>query len=121
VLTSVSTNIAVAIFKVGMRWDEFWRPYIWQAVSGEINLMMLIGGVGCYPMGEEHMWLRKGGSGIFSGGDEGGLVNMLDGKGFAAITWKGVAAVPSTMRFREVMVDHPFLGPGKVSGFGENR
>jgi hypothetical protein len=36
---------AVAIFKVDMYWDEFWRSYIGQAVSGEIVLMVLIGGV----------------------------------------------------------------------------
>jgi hypothetical protein len=35
-LTNVLTNIAVAIFKVGMYWGEFWRPYIGQAVSGKI-------------------------------------------------------------------------------------
>jgi hypothetical protein len=38
-------NTAVAIFKVDMRLDEFWRPYIGQAVSGEIDSMVLIGGV----------------------------------------------------------------------------
>jgi hypothetical protein len=42
-LTNVSANIAVSIFKVGMRWGEFWRPYTGLAVSGEINLMVLIG------------------------------------------------------------------------------
>jgi hypothetical protein len=26
-----------------MRWGEFWRPYIGQAMSGEIHFMMLIG------------------------------------------------------------------------------
>jgi hypothetical protein len=45
VLTSVSANIAVAIFKVGVWWGEFWRPYIGQAVSGKIDLMVLIGGM----------------------------------------------------------------------------
>jgi hypothetical protein len=44
VLTNVLANIAVAVFKVGMRWGKFWRPYIGQAVSGKINLMVLIGG-----------------------------------------------------------------------------
>jgi hypothetical protein len=38
------------------------------------------------------MWLRKGGVRILRGGDEV-LVTMLEGKGFAAIMWKGVAAV----------------------------
>jgi hypothetical protein len=38
-----------------MRWGEFWRPYIGWVVCGEINLMVLIGGVGCYPMREEHV------------------------------------------------------------------
>jgi hypothetical protein len=55
VLTKVLANIAVAIFRVGMKWGEFWRPYIGQAVSGEINLMVLIDGAGCYPMGVEHV------------------------------------------------------------------
>jgi hypothetical protein len=43
VLTSISANIAVAILKVVLRWDEFWRPCIGQAVSGEINLRVLVG------------------------------------------------------------------------------
>jgi hypothetical protein len=55
VLTSVSANITVVIFKVGMRWGEFWRPHIGQAVSGKINLMVLTGRMGCYSMGEEHV------------------------------------------------------------------
>jgi hypothetical protein len=48
VLTNVSVNIAVAIFKVSMRWGEFWRPYIRQAESGEINLMVYLVSDGVY-------------------------------------------------------------------------
>jgi hypothetical protein len=59
VFTSVSANIAVAIFKVDM-------PYIGQAVSDEVDLMVLIGGVEerAAIQCERSMWLRKGGDGI---------------------------------------------------------
>jgi hypothetical protein len=45
-------KLTVAIFKVNVYWGKFWKPYIGQAVSGEVDLMVLIDGAGRYPMGE---------------------------------------------------------------------
>jgi hypothetical protein len=44
-LLTLSANIAVAIFKVGVRWDEFWGSYIEHSVSGKKNLMVSVGAV----------------------------------------------------------------------------
>jgi hypothetical protein len=38
---------------------QFWKPYIGQATSGELDLMVVIGGAGCYLMGEENMVEEK--------------------------------------------------------------
>jgi hypothetical protein len=37
-------NTTVAIFKVNVQSGKFWKPYIGQAISGESDLMVLIGG-----------------------------------------------------------------------------
>jgi hypothetical protein len=37
----------------------FWKLYIEQAVGGELVVMVLIGGAGCYPIGDEHMVEEK--------------------------------------------------------------
>jgi hypothetical protein len=46
-----------------MYWGKFWRPYIGQAVSGEIDLMALIGGAEEWAAieWERSLQLRKGG------------------------------------------------------------
>jgi hypothetical protein len=46
-LSNISANIAVAIFRVNLflMVEHFWQPYIGQAVGGELDLMVLIGGV----------------------------------------------------------------------------
>jgi hypothetical protein len=56
-------------FQGGYVVGEFWRPYIGQAVSGEIDLMGLIGGAEeqAAIQWERSMWLRKGGGGILRG------------------------------------------------------
>jgi hypothetical protein len=44
---------------VNVWWGEFWKPCLEQAVGGKLDLMVLIGGAGCYPMGEEHVVEEK--------------------------------------------------------------
>jgi hypothetical protein len=46
---------------------RFWKPYIGQAIGGELDLMVLIGGAEerAAIQWEKITWLRKTGSGIF--------------------------------------------------------
>jgi hypothetical protein len=104
-------NTAAAIFKVCMRWGEFWRPYIGQAVGGKINLMVLIGGAEeqAAIQWDRNMCLTKESDGVLRGDDKGSSGDHTGWERICSGYLKESSSCSSTMKFREMMVvDQPF-------------